>query len=215
MDLILRKRIALNIYKRQSITDRIKKKIVRSDVLTQTGVTYEVVSNIPKASEELEDRESLAQMAALGEDSIIDGETYIGKIHQRKVYYVSNCCCFIEKYMRGVSAVESILTLDRLRQSVAVKELLQAQGPPLMRKTVSVPNFQVRILCSILPFILFKCHLYTVYILLMQSQYQASETKSGVRLNIVLCYGHIEVYLLFQELMDALYVLIPLIFFCI
>lgn len=40
-----------------------------------------------------------------------------------------------------MSAVESILTLDRLRQSVAVKELLQAQGQPLMRKTVSVPNF--------------------------------------------------------------------------
>lgn len=47
----------------------------------------------------------------------------------------------IEKYTRGVSAVESILTLDRLRQSVAVKELLQAQGQPLMRKTASVPNF--------------------------------------------------------------------------
>lgn len=37
--------------------------------------------------------------------------------------------------------MESILTLDRLRQSVAVKELLQAKGQPLMRKTVSVPNF--------------------------------------------------------------------------
>lgn len=47
----------------------------------------------------------------------------------------------LEKYTRGVSAVESILTLDRLRQSVAVKELLQAKGQPLMRKTVSVPNF--------------------------------------------------------------------------
>lgn len=46
-----------------------------------------------------------------------------------------------EKYTRGVSAVESILTLDRLRQSVAIKELLQAQGQPLMRKTASVPNF--------------------------------------------------------------------------
>lgn len=80
MDLILRKRLALNIYKRQSITDRIKRKIVRSDVLSQTGVTYEVVSNIPKASEELEDRESLAQIAASGEDSVIDGETYIGNL---------------------------------------------------------------------------------------------------------------------------------------
>lgn len=48
---------------------------------------------------------------------------------------------FLEKYTRGVSAVEGILSLDRLRQSVAVKELLQAKGQPLMRKTVSVPNF--------------------------------------------------------------------------
>ncbi|KAK0163260.1 hypothetical protein PV327_006961 [Microctonus hyperodae] len=124
MDLVLRKRLALNIYKRQSFTDRIFKRIARTDCLTQSGVTYEVVSNIPKASEELEDRESLAQIAASGEDSsLCDGETYI------------------EKYTRGVSAVESILTLDRLRQSVAVKELLQAQGQPLMRKTASVPNF--------------------------------------------------------------------------
>ncbi|XP_060808553.1 kinesin-like protein KIF13B isoform X2 [Amyelois transitella] len=125
MDLILRKRLALNIYKRQSLTDRIRKKIVRSDQLTHTGVTYEVVSNIPKASEELEERESLAQIAATGEEaSAADGETYI------------------EKYTRGVSAVESILTLDRLRQSVAVKELEQARGQPVtMRKTASVPNF--------------------------------------------------------------------------
>lgn len=51
-----------------------------------------------------------------------------------------------EKYTRGVSAVESILTLDRLRQSVAIKELEQSHGQSLsMRKTVSVPNFsQVR-----------------------------------------------------------------------
>ncbi|XP_063992810.1 kinesin-like protein KIF13A isoform X2 [Diachasmimorpha longicaudata] len=124
MDLVLRKRLALNIYKKQSFTDRLFKRIVRSDCLAQTGVTYEIVSNIPKASEELEDRESLAQIAASGEDSSdADGETYI------------------EKYTRGVSAVESILTLDRLRQSVAVKELLQARGQPLMRKTASVPNF--------------------------------------------------------------------------
>lgn len=106
--------------------------IHRNDnTMYQTGVTYEVVSNIPKASEELEERESLAQIAASGDDcSAIDGETYI------------------EKYTKGVSAVESILTLDRLRQSVAVKELETAHGQPLsMRKTVSVPNFsQVRFL---------------------------------------------------------------------
>ncbi|XP_050097120.1 kinesin-like protein KIF13A isoform X2 [Anopheles aquasalis] len=127
MDLVLRKRLALNIYKRQSFADRLKKlRIGRAESLSlQSGVTYEVVSNIPKASEELEDRESLAQIAATGEDcSASDGETYI------------------EKYTKGVSAVESILTLDRLRQSVAVKELEQVRGPALsMRKTASVPNF--------------------------------------------------------------------------
>ncbi|CAG9759456.1 unnamed protein product [Ceutorhynchus assimilis] len=124
MDLVLRKRLAINIYKKQSLTERIKKRIVRTDLVTTCGVTYLVVSNVPKASEELEDRESLAQLAASGDNStsLCDGETYI------------------EKYTRGVSAVESILTLDRLRQSVAVKELLQAKGQPLMRKTVSVPN---------------------------------------------------------------------------
>lgn len=53
--------------------------VSRTDTLMQSGVTYEVVSNIPKASEELEDRESLAQIAASGEESsTVDGETYIG-----------------------------------------------------------------------------------------------------------------------------------------
>lgn len=46
-----------------------------------------------------------------------------------------------EKYTKGVTSVESILMLDRLRQNVAVKELLQSAGRPLMRKTASVPNF--------------------------------------------------------------------------
>lgn len=82
MDLVLRKRISLNIYKRQSITDRLKKSkwLGRGDyAITQTGVTYELVSNVPKASEELEDRESLAQLAASGNDcAAVDGETYIG-----------------------------------------------------------------------------------------------------------------------------------------
>ena len=147
MDLVLRKRLALNIYKRQSITDRIKRKIVRSDVITQSGVTYEVVSNIPKASEELEDRESLAQLVVSGEDtSLFDGETYIGEnFSLLYTFILIFSSYFLEKYTRGVSAVENILSLDRLRQSVAVKELLQAKGQPLMRKTASVPNFsQVR-----------------------------------------------------------------------
>ncbi|XP_070377982.1 kinesin-like protein KIF13A isoform X1 [Dermacentor albipictus] len=122
MDLILRKRFAINVYKKQSLTEKIRKRISRQDVYFASGVTYEIVASIPKAFEDLEGRESLALMAASGGDGETgDGESYI------------------EKYTRGVSAVESILTLDRLRQEVAVKELLAAQGR-LLRKTASVPN---------------------------------------------------------------------------
>lgn len=86
MDLVLRKRLAINIYKKQSITDKLKKfRIVgKADTTCHSGVTYEVVSNIPKASEELEERESLAQIAATGEDcSASDGETYIGEFKDK------------------------------------------------------------------------------------------------------------------------------------
>ncbi|ELT98482.1 hypothetical protein CAPTEDRAFT_225292 [Capitella teleta] len=132
MDLVLRKRICINVYKRQSITEKLKKRIGKAvnyyssgdylqDNQFSTGVTYEIVSNIPKASEDLEDRESLAQMAASHNDRMPDGETYI------------------DKYIEGVSAVESILNLDKLRQEVAIKELLALKGRPL-RKATSVPN---------------------------------------------------------------------------
>ena len=126
LDLVLRKRLAINIYKKQSFTSLLKKTISRGNGVTQTGVMYEIVSNVPKASEDLEDRESLAQLAASGEDCgfSADGETYI------------------EKYTKSVGAVESILTLDRLRQHLAIKELVQTHGGKnsSMRKTFSVPN---------------------------------------------------------------------------
>ncbi|XP_070533072.1 kinesin-like protein KIF13A isoform X2 [Ptychodera flava] len=125
MEMVLRKRISVNIYKKQSFGSALRKKLARADPVYACGVTYEVVSNIPKASEDPEDRESLALMAASGADEggTADGETYI------------------EKYTKGVSAVESILALDRLRQEVVIKEKLTAQGRPL-RKTASVPNIQ-------------------------------------------------------------------------
>ncbi|XP_054157934.1 kinesin-like protein KIF13B [Oppia nitens] len=132
MELVLRKRISINVYKKQSLTGRLFKSIRRTDCLTATGLTYEIVSSIPKASEDIEDRETLALMAASGQDmTTLDGESYI------------------ERYTKGVSAVESILTLDRLRQEVAVKELLARKGKlnttainqeALIRKTASVPN---------------------------------------------------------------------------
>ncbi|RXN27530.1 kinesin KIF13A isoform X3 [Labeo rohita] len=101
VELVLRKRIAVNIYNKQSFTQSLKRRMSLKNVLYSCGVTYEIVSNIPKASEEPEERETLALMAARGEsEETLDGETYI------------------EKYTRGVLEVDNILCLERLRQSM-------------------------------------------------------------------------------------------------
>uniref|UniRef100_A0A672UUX3 Kinesin family member 13A n=1 Tax=Strigops habroptila TaxID=2489341 RepID=A0A672UUX3_STRHB len=100
MELVLRKRIAANIYNKQSFTQSLKRRISLKNIYFACGVTYEIVSNIPKATEEIEDRETLALMAARSEnEGTSDGETYI------------------EKYTRGVLQVENILSLERLRQA--------------------------------------------------------------------------------------------------
>ncbi|XP_035277114.1 kinesin-like protein KIF13A isoform X6 [Anguilla anguilla] len=129
MELVLRKRIAVNIYNKQSFTQSLKRRMSMKNLLYSCGVTYEIVSNIPKASEEPEERETLALMAARGEsERSQDGETYI------------------EKYTRGVLEVENILSLERLRQAVTVKEALSAKGRHI-RRSISTPNVQ-HVSCS-------------------------------------------------------------------
>ncbi len=145
-------------------------------------LSYSLFFFLLQASEELEDRESLAVMAASGlqansdannEDEsnandssdVVEGDAAVDAVD------ADGGMDFMEQYTQGVSAVETILALDRLRQSVAVKELLrngvvakvhttagnnasssgaalmasssssQAQQSQFMRKTVSVPNF--------------------------------------------------------------------------
>uniref|UniRef100_A0A671W8J0 Kinesin family member 13A n=1 Tax=Sparus aurata TaxID=8175 RepID=A0A671W8J0_SPAAU len=124
MELVLRKRIAVNIYNKQSFTQSLKRRMSLKNTLYSCGVTYDIVSNIPKASEEPEERETLALMAARGDsEETQDGETYI------------------EKYTRGVLEVENILSLEKLRQAVTVKEALTAKGRHL-RRSISTPNVQ-------------------------------------------------------------------------
>ncbi|XP_070822275.1 kinesin-like protein KIF13A isoform X5 [Chaetodon trifascialis] len=124
MELVVRKRIAVNIYNKQSFTQSLKRRMSLKNTLYSCGVTYDIVSNIPKASEEPEERETLALMAARGDsEETQDGETYI------------------EKYTRGVLEVENILSLEKLRQAVTVKEALTAKGRHL-RRSISTPNVQ-------------------------------------------------------------------------
>ena len=51
MDLVLRKRICFNVYKRHSLTDKIRRKMGHTSTLSSLGVIYEIVSNIPKVRE--------------------------------------------------------------------------------------------------------------------------------------------------------------------
>ena len=48
MDLVVRKRICFNVYKRHSITDMVRRRMGHTSSLASLGVTYEIVSNIPK-----------------------------------------------------------------------------------------------------------------------------------------------------------------------
>uniref|UniRef100_A0A8D0CEB6 Kinesin family member 13A n=1 Tax=Scleropages formosus TaxID=113540 RepID=A0A8D0CEB6_SCLFO len=91
MELVVRKRIAVNIYNKQSFTQSLKRRMSLKNVLYSCGVTYEIVSNIPKGETHLFYLSSNLL-------PIADGETYI------------------EKYTRGVLEVENILSLERLRQ---------------------------------------------------------------------------------------------------
>ncbi|XP_075454796.1 kinesin-like protein KIF13B isoform X2 [Ascaphus truei] len=122
MQLVLRKRICVNVYSRQGFAQNFLRRMSHRSNITGSGVTVEIVSNIPEDSQGAEDREALARMAANVEDTgSADSEAYI------------------EKYLRSVLAVENILTLDRLRQEVAVKEQLSGKGK-LNRRSLSSPN---------------------------------------------------------------------------
>uniref|UniRef100_A0A7N6B5D8 Kinesin family member 13Bb n=1 Tax=Anabas testudineus TaxID=64144 RepID=A0A7N6B5D8_ANATE len=101
MQLILRKRICVNVTGRQGFAQSLLKRMSQRSSIPGCGVTFEIVSNIPGDIHGPEDREILARLAAGTEDDqSADSEAVI------------------EKYLRSILAVENILTLDRLRQRI-------------------------------------------------------------------------------------------------
>ncbi|XP_060129146.1 kinesin-like protein KIF13B isoform X2 [Zootoca vivipara] len=122
MQLVLRKRICVSVYGKQGFAQSFLRRMSYRSSVPGCGVTFEIVSNIPEDAQGAEEREALARMAANVENAAsADSEARI------------------EKYLRSVLAVENILTLDRVRQEVAVKEQLTGKGK-LYRKSLSSPN---------------------------------------------------------------------------
>lgn len=121
MQLILRKRICVNLAARQGFAKSLLKRMSQRSNIPGTGVTFEIVSNIPGDAQGLEDREMLARLATSAGKKAEDSEAAI------------------EKYLHTVLAVENTLTLDRLRQEVEVKEQLASKGQS-PRRCLSSPS---------------------------------------------------------------------------
>uniref|UniRef100_A0A665WH09 Kinesin family member 13Bb n=1 Tax=Echeneis naucrates TaxID=173247 RepID=A0A665WH09_ECHNA len=122
MQLVLRKRICVSVTGRQGFAQSLLKRMSHRSTIPGCGVTFEIVSNIPGVKQLIHDREMLARLAATTEDNpSAESEAAI------------------EKYLRSILAVENILTLDRLRQEVAVREQLAVKGKP-PRRCLSSPN---------------------------------------------------------------------------
>uniref|UniRef100_A0A8D2D5K1 Kinesin family member 13A n=1 Tax=Sciurus vulgaris TaxID=55149 RepID=A0A8D2D5K1_SCIVU len=112
---------AANIYNKQVFYTEFERRISLKNIFYSCGVTYEIVSNIPKATEEIEDRETWLSWRP---------EWKRGHVGWRVVH---------EKYTRGVLQVENILSLERLRQAVTVKEALSTRARHI-RRSLSTPN---------------------------------------------------------------------------
>nr|XP_043886061.1 kinesin-like protein KIF13B isoform X2 [Solea senegalensis] len=123
MQLVLRKRICVNVNPgRQGFAHNFLRRMSTRSTIPGCGVTFEVVSNIPGDAPGSEDREMLARLAASAHNSQSGDDE-----------------AAIEKYLRSVMSLENILTLDRLRQEVAVKEQLVSRGRS-NRRSLSSPS---------------------------------------------------------------------------
>ncbi|XP_061603004.1 kinesin-like protein KIF13B isoform X2 [Cololabis saira] len=123
MQLVLRKRICVNVNPgRQGFAHNLLKRMSARSSIPGCGVTFETVSNIPGDAPGSEDREMLARLAASAHNSQSGDDE-----------------AAIEKYLRSVMSLENILTLDRLRQEVAVKEQLTGRGRS-SRRSLSSPS---------------------------------------------------------------------------
>ncbi|XP_076596816.1 kinesin-like protein KIF13B isoform X3 [Chaetodon auriga] len=123
MQLVLRKRICVNVNPgRQGFAHNFLRRMSTRSTIPGCGVTFEVVSNIPGDAPGSEDREMLARLAASAHNSQSGDDE-----------------AAIEKYLRSVLSLENILTLDRLRQEVAVKEQLTGRGRS-NRRSLSSPS---------------------------------------------------------------------------
>lgn len=136
LDLVLRKRICFSVYRRQSLVNRFRKSLGYSTahLLKGLGVTYELVGSVPVTFGDVSSKEPTEEEGGIQEDDD----------------------SFFDSYAEAVTAVETILSLEKLRQEDLILELVARQetavagsgGASLaagstaeLWKTLSIPNF--------------------------------------------------------------------------
>ncbi|RMZ95929.1 kinesin KIF13A [Brachionus plicatilis] len=170
VDLILRKRICVSIYSSSNSNpklisiNRIKGFLGSSTSLNKikqktgfgaseinaTGITYRLVSNVPKLMSEIENRESLAIKAAI---SVTENLTSYGDKSNKMA---DDGSYHFEHYAKTIEAVESILKRDRIQQQLELKKAIlnlkknghsaNGEDSNSMKTTFSVPNLLKRVI---------------------------------------------------------------------
>lgn len=118
MNVVIRKRICVSVYKQRGFSAIWRRRLSGKNHIS-SGVTYEVVSSIPLSSQENEDQESLAIMAASGVENDAADEK------QGDDTISSNPKNPFDLYVtRSMKSVDDILSLDKIRQQVTLRELI-------------------------------------------------------------------------------------------
>ena len=138
LDLVLKKRVAFTVYKRKSIVNFFRRTVAvrvadavgqpRPVALQRVGVTYELVGEVPKVFQRVEN----------GEEVDKEASTATGGIDEK----------LLEEYTAAITSVETILGLERMKQADMVIELDARRQEEdkarsgTLKKTVSVPNMR-------------------------------------------------------------------------
>ena len=138
LDLVLKKRVAFTVYKRKSIVNFFRRTVAvrvadavgqpRPVALRRVGVTYELVGEVPKVFQRVEEGEQVDRACSA-----------TGGIDEN----------LLEQYTAAITSVETILALERMKQADMVIELDarkqeedKAARSGTLKKTVSVPNMR-------------------------------------------------------------------------
>ena len=141
IDLVLRKRIAVNVtaayntgakfglkrFTKLLTSTGLNSPAKKTTSLNMTSVIYRVILNIPKSLVEIENRESLALQAAtsLANNSIED-QRFLEKSETTKPPSsddggIESSLTQFQHYAKTIAAVDSILKQDRLQQQMAIR----------------------------------------------------------------------------------------------